>query len=68
VKCRAEAVVAVRAGDAVNLAIPIEVSNAIQALPDDGFLVIDLFVVTDVLPMAASFGVVVWSVWLLPVG
>src|SRR5690349_12980223 len=66
-KCRAETIITVGAGDAMNLAVPVDVSDALQALPDDGFLVVDLFVVADVLPVAASFRFVVRTIGLLPV-
>src|SRR5262249_2646746 len=39
VKCCAETVVAIGTGDAMNFAVPIEMSDSLQALPDDRFLV-----------------------------
>ena len=53
-KCCSEPIVPVGSGDAVDLAVPFERVQARQTFPKDGFLVLDLPVVADVLPVAAA--------------
>ena len=68
VKCGAQAIIAIGAGDAMNFAVPVDMANPFQAFTDDRFLVVDLFVVADVLPMATPFGFVVRAVGILAIG
>src|SRR5262249_48904988 len=56
---RAKPIVSIRPGDALDLAVPIEMSHPLEGFADDGFFIVDLFRVADVLPVAAAFGFVI---------
>src|SRR4029077_13403601 len=58
----------VRTGEAMNGLVPVEMADAPKGFAKDGFLVIDLPVIADVLPMTASGTLIVRAVGFLAIG
>ena len=66
-KRRAQPIISIRRSQPFNCAFPLKVSNATQGFTDDGFLVLDLPVVSNVLPVATSGRCIIGAVRLLAV-
>jgi hypothetical protein len=62
------AIITVWPDDPFDFAIPLQMSQSLKSFAENRFLILNLALVADVLPVAAPGRFVIWTVGLLPIG